>query len=141
MQNVSDHLSILVIEDNPTDLYLLEEMLRSSKAGVRNIYTADQTSIGCDLLKKQDIDYWCIHPGGKKILQCIAQSLQLTEKDLLFSYDILKHYGNMSSPTILFVLQKILEDIEAKNTTEQQTIFGAAFGPGLTMETFTAVYD
>ena len=55
MQNVSDHLSILVIEDNPTDLYLLEEMLRSSKAGVRNIYTADRTSIGCDLLKKQDI--------------------------------------------------------------------------------------
>jgi len=92
-------------------------------------------------LKKEKIDYWCIHPGGKKILQCIAQSLQLTEKDLLFSYDILKHYGNMSSPTILFVLQKILEDIEAKNTTEQQIIFGAAFGPGLTMETFTAVYD
>src|ERR1044071_8919056 len=55
MQNVSDHLSILVIEDNPTDLYLLEEMLRSSKAGVKNIYTADRTSIGCELLKKQDI--------------------------------------------------------------------------------------
>jgi len=55
MQNVSDHLSILVIEDNPTDLYLLEEMLRSSKAGVKKIYTADRTSIGCDLLKKHEI--------------------------------------------------------------------------------------
>jgi len=56
MQNVSDHLSILVIEDNPTDLYLLEEMLRSSKAGIRNIYTADRTSDGCELLKQHDIN-------------------------------------------------------------------------------------
>jgi predicted naringenin-chalcone synthase len=92
-------------------------------------------------LTKEDINYWCIHPGGKKILQCIRQSLQLKEDDLSYSYDVLKNYGNMSSPTILFVLQKILDDIELKNNDEKQTIFGAAFGPGLTMETFTAVYD
>lgn len=90
--------------------------------------------------QKEAIDYWCIHPGGKKILQCITQSLRLKEDDLAFSYEVLKDYGNMSSPTILFVLQKILDDIESQNK-EQQTIFGAAFGPGLTMETFTAVYD
>jgi len=92
-------------------------------------------------IEKEAIDYWCIHPGGKKILQCIRQSLQLNEEDLCYSYDVLNEYGNMSSPTILFVLQKILADIEKKNTGKQQTIFGAAFGPGLTMETFTAVYD
>lgn len=90
--------------------------------------------------KKEAIDYWCIHPGGKKILQCITQSLQLKEDDLAFSYQVLKDYGNMSSPTILFVLQKILDDVQSKNK-QHQTIFGAAFGPGLTMETFTAEYD
>jgi predicted naringenin-chalcone synthase len=42
----------------------------------------------------------------------------------------------MSSPTILFVLKKILDAIEYN---KDNTIFGAAFGPGLTMETFTAV--
>ena len=92
-------------------------------------------------IKKEDINYWCIHPGGKKILQCISQSLQLKNEDLSYSYDVLKDYGNMSSPTILFVLQKILAEIELKNNNKKQTIFGAAFGPGLTMETFTAVYD
>ena len=55
MQNVSDHLSILVIEDNPTDLYLLEEMLRSSKAGIKNIYTADRTTTGSQLLEQHNI--------------------------------------------------------------------------------------
>jgi predicted naringenin-chalcone synthase len=100
-----------------------------------------EKALGKALLHKEDINYWCIHPGGKKILQCIMQSLQLKADGLSFSYDILKDYGNMSSPTILFVLQKILEDIESKNTNERQTVFGAAFGPGLTMETFTAVYD
>ena len=92
-------------------------------------------------LKKEDIDYWCIHPGGKKILQCISQSLQLNGDELSHSYEVLKAYGNMSSPTILFVLQKILGEIESKKNNKKQTIFGAAFGPGLTMETFTAVYD
>ncbi len=88
-----------------------------------------------------DISYWCIHPGGKKILESIAGSLNITENELRFSYDILNHYGNMSSPTILFVLKKIQEEIESGTADTTPTIFAAAFGPGLTMETFTATYD
>ncbi len=90
--------------------------------------------------KKEDVTNWCIHPGGKKILQSIAESLQLEKEDFLPSYEILNDYGNMSSPTILFVLQKIMDEL--KQTKQQEAvIFGAAFGPGLTMETFTATYD
>jgi predicted naringenin-chalcone synthase len=86
-------------------------------------------------LTKKDITHWCVHPGGKKILEAIHKSLQLTNGELDNSYDVLREYGNMSSPTILFVLKKIVDTI-AYNGTD--TIFGAAFGPGLTMETFTA---
>jgi predicted naringenin-chalcone synthase len=86
-------------------------------------------------LRKEDITHWCVHPGGKKILEAIRKSMQLTNGELDDSYSILKEYGNMSSPTILFVLKKILDAIEYK---ENNTIFAAAFGPGLTMETFTA---
>ena len=46
----------------------------------------------------------------------------------------------MSSPTILFVLKKIMDQI-IENDGQEAVIFGAAFGPGLTMETFTATYD
>ena len=46
----------------------------------------------------------------------------------------------MSSPTVLFVLQQILQELQ-NSEQEPAVIFGAAFGPGLTMETFIATYD
>ena len=87
-----------------------------------------------------DVTDWCIHPGGKKILQSIAQSLNLEKESFAPSYEVLNDYGNMSSPTILFVLKKIMDQLE-ENKKEDAVVFGAAFGPGLTMETFTATYD
>ncbi len=92
-------------------------------------------------IKKEDINYWCIHPGGKKILEAIGQSVELTKPDLKYSYEVLNDYGNMSSPTILFVLKKILQELQLEFDNDNTTIFGAAFGPGITMETFIAVYD
>lgn len=91
-------------------------------------------------LNKEAISHWCIHPGGKKILEAIQQSTGLKEEHLQYSYDVLKEYGNMSSPTVLFVLQKIFLELQ-HNEQKKGNIFGAAFGPGLTMETFIATYD
>lgn len=87
-------------------------------------------------LTKKDITQWCIHPGGKKILEAIHKVLTLRNGELQASYDILKNYGNMSSATILFVLKKIIQGLHGR--IGKQNIFGAAFGPGLTMETFVA---
>jgi predicted naringenin-chalcone synthase len=81
---------------------------------------------------KNDIAHWCIHPGGKRIVDAIGKTLQLPEGSLQHSYDVMKEYGNMSSPTILFVLKRMMMQHPASG----QDIFGAAFGPGLTMETF-----
>jgi predicted naringenin-chalcone synthase len=84
---------------------------------------------------QEEISHWCIHPGGKKILEAIAKSLSMPQTHLDDSYETLKSYGNMSSPTILFVLQRMMAKIEYGRSNR---IFGAAFGPGLTMETFIA---
>lgn len=92
-------------------------------------------------IKKEEINYWCMHPGGKKILEAISQSLQLKNGDLDYCYKVLNDYGNMSSPTILFVLKRILDDINQQKEGKGKKIFGAAFGPGLTMETFIATHD
>lgn len=78
------------------------------------------------------ISHWCIHPGGKRILQAIHNSLQFTNGQLQSSYDVLQEVGNLSSATILFVLKKMLHQKKIPK------LFGAAFGPGLTVETFTA---
>jgi predicted naringenin-chalcone synthase len=83
-------------------------------------------------LETKDITHWCIHPGGKKILNVIQKQLHLSDDDMHFSRNILSNYGNMSSPTVLFVLKEIFESLQDKPAT----IFGTAFGPGLTMETF-----
>ena len=81
----------------------------------------------------EEISHWCVHPGGKKILDAIYKSLSFTNGHLDASYKVLDQYGNMSSPTILFVLKRILDRVDY---TQPNCIFGAAFGPGLTMETF-----
>ena len=84
-------------------------------------------------LSKEEITHWCIHPGGKKILEAVHKSLGFTNGQLQFSYEVLKDYGNMSSPTVMFVLEKMMKTLNQKKPA---TIFGAAFGPGLTMESF-----
>lgn len=82
-------------------------------------------------LRQDEIGYWCMHPGGKRILQAIGKCLELSVEDLKYSYKVLQEQGNMSSATILFVLKEMWEDLAAKKGSR---IFGAAFGPGLTME-------
>lgn len=83
-------------------------------------------------VETKDITHWCIHPGGKKILNAIQKQLHLTDDDMQASRKILNDYGNMSSPTVLFVLKEIIDNLDEKPAN----IFGTAFGPGLTMETF-----
>lgn len=90
-------------------------------------------------VEKKDITHWCLHPGGKKILSAIEKSAHLETTDFKYSNKVLNDYGNMSSPTILFVLKDIMKNIET--TREKAMIFGAAFGPGLTMETFILSND
>lgn len=84
-------------------------------------------------IDKASITHWCIHPGGKKILQAIENKLCLDKEQLCYSRSVLSKYGNMSSPTILFVLKEMMDNIH-----NAANIFGVAFGPGLTMETFLA---
>jgi predicted naringenin-chalcone synthase len=86
-------------------------------------------------VSKEAIQQWCIHPGGKRIVDAIQKSLQLPASLFEKSYEVLKQFGNMSSPTVFFVLKELMKNQQEGN------IFGAAFGPGLTMETFTASYE
>lgn len=79
-----------------------------------------------------NIDIFAIHPGGLKILQACESALNITPIDNRYSYQVLRENGNMSSATILFVLEKIWQDIKVSQT--KQRIFSCAFGPGLTLE-------
>ncbi len=92
-------------------------------------------------VNKNEITRWCIHPGGKKILEAVHKTFSHPNGQLEHSYEVLRQYGNMSSPTILFVLRKVMHSIfHGGEKREKENIFGAAFGPGLTLETFVASY-
>ncbi|MHA2386841.1 MAG: 3-oxoacyl-[acyl-carrier-protein] synthase III C-terminal domain-containing protein, partial [Candidatus Thorarchaeota archaeon] len=80
-------------------------------------------------IKQDEIDIWAIHPGGRSILEKAEEALGLTKEDLDASYRIMQEYGNMSSTTIMFVLEDILKDPKKKGK-----VFSAAFGPGITVE-------
>jgi predicted naringenin-chalcone synthase len=84
-------------------------------------------------ITQENITHWCIHPGGKKILEAVHKSLGFTNGQLQNCYKVLQDYGNMSSPTVLFVLKEIMKQL---HYNKEEKIFGAAFGPGLTMESF-----
>ncbi|HEX8515248.1 MAG TPA: type III polyketide synthase [Bacteroidia bacterium] len=88
-------------------------------------------------ISPESITNWAIHPGGKKILDTIKKQLALTEEQLKPSYKVLSEYGNMSSPTIVFVLNEFMED-PAKHGED---IFAIGFGPGLSIETALLKYE
>lgn len=77
-----------------------------------------------------DIAEWAVHPGGRAILDKVEQSLHLPDTALASSRRVLKHHGNMSSATVLFVLKDLLE----ARTQASGPTCAMAFGPGLTVE-------
>ncbi len=76
------------------------------------------------------IDRWAVHPGGRSVLDAVEQALTLTPDALTASRSILKRFGNMSSATVMFVLQSVLD---AASAGERGCAM--SFGPGLTAET------
>ncbi len=74
------------------------------------------------------IGSWAIHPGGPKILEAVAAALELSPAALEASWHILSEYGNMSSPSVLFVLEHL------RRHNAPRPALALAFGPGLTLE-------
>lgn len=82
-------------------------------------------------LVRQDVRYWGVHPGSSKILDHVQERLDLSDNALDPSRRVLFEYGNMSSATILFVLEE-LQRSQQPSSGEYGMLM--SFGPGLTME-------
>lgn len=75
---------------------------------------------------KQQLSHFIAHPGGKKVLEAYEQTLQFTSDKTTISRNVLKHHGNMSSPTVLYVLEQFLLQ---ENKKEDLGLL-VALGPG-----------
>lgn len=79
-------------------------------------------------LRFHDVQSWAIHPGGPRILGAVGRCLGLGAAALEVSRAVLREHGNMSSPTVLF----ILEELQARNAARPGVAL--AFGPGVVAE-------
>ncbi len=78
----------------------------------------------------EDIDHLIFHPGGKKIVQTVEQLFGALGKNIDNTKAVLKEYGNMSSATVLYVLERFIEQGVKKGTIG----FMLSFGPGFTAQ-------
>jgi predicted naringenin-chalcone synthase len=81
-------------------------------------------------LSPADVAGWAIHPGGPKILEAMAAPLGIADEGLEVSRSVLRDFGNCSSPTVLLVLQRLLEQSPLR---PGDPVVCLAFGPGLTL--------
>jgi alkylresorcinol/alkylpyrone synthase len=77
-----------------------------------------------------DLTHFIAHPGGRKVLEAYQSAFGLQEALLLDSYNVLRDYGNMSSPTVLFVLEKAMK----KAGHAGELGIAASLGPGFSSE-------
>lgn len=79
-------------------------------------------------LSLADVQSWAVHPGGPKILEAVAESLALPADTLVVARGVFAEYGNMSSPTVLFVLDRL------RRQNARRPCVALGFGPGLVAE-------
>jgi alpha-pyrone synthase len=79
-----------------------------------------------------DVDVWAVHPGGRAVLDAVQNALGIAHDALGLSRDVLRSFGNMSSATIVFVLERVLEQARLARESAGCAL---AFGPGMICET------
>jgi len=76
------------------------------------------------------VDLWAVHPGGRTVLDAVEHSLDLAPEALAVSREILRRFGNMSSATVMFVLDALM-----RGAAKDSAGLAMSFGPGLVAET------
>lgn len=107
------------------DMHLSGQVPAEIKRGLST--TGTQVTRGRDV---KSVDLWAVHPGGRTVLDAVEHGLELEPDALRFSRDILARFGNMSSATVMFVLEQVMAAAKSG-----QNGCAMSFGPGVTAET------
>ncbi len=82
-------------------------------------------------LSRSQIRFWSVHPGGRRVIDRVQKHFEMSDVQLRFSRSVLRNYGNMSSPTVMFVLDEIVRSGEPRSGDWGVMI---ALGPGMAAE-------
>jgi predicted naringenin-chalcone synthase len=94
----------------------------------RHVRPATETLLSRHGLTIDDVAGWVVHPGGPAILDAVGNALALSEQAVQPSRDVLRDYGNCSSPTVLMILDRVRSTLSPDDYA-----VALAFGPGLTL--------
>jgi predicted naringenin-chalcone synthase len=84
--------------------------------------------LDCQDLALPEVETWAVHPGGPRILRAVLESAGLQPAQIDLSTEVLAQFGNMSSATILFILERL------RSRAGSGPCLALGFGPGLTVE-------
>ncbi|MFM8215385.1 MAG: type III polyketide synthase [Pirellula sp.] len=94
-----------------------------------------ETWLGTLGVSTKEIKQWVVHPGGPRILDAVEEAMGLGSESLSASRETLANYGNMSSPTIVFIMEEILKRSESEGLPREKGLWLVlGFGPGLHAE-------
>ena len=82
-------------------------------------------------VEKDQIKHHLFHPGGAKVIEAFANSLEISEDNFYYSMKVLQEFGNISSPTIFFVIEEFLK---GQNFSSGELGLFSAMGPGFSSD-------
>ena len=109
----------------------LFEVVQRRGAAISPIAVSGQRRHLSGYATPQEMTAYLLHPGGQKLLICVEEELGLSRCHTEFSWNVLRDYGNISSATILFILQ---EWLTKKRMNPGDYGLVAGFGPGFSSE-------
>ena len=124
----------MALADDDSHLHLARELPDLASAGLERLVDDFLAPLG---LTRYAIDHWLLHPGGRRILECMQAALGLGDEDVRISYDLLASHGNIGTPSIFYVLE---ETISRRAPAPGDRGLMVTIGPGVTVGLMALVF-
>jgi predicted naringenin-chalcone synthase len=129
VHQIAGTLDAVSLELTAQDSYLhLDRNLPDrAAAGLGELIDDFLDAAGCE---RAAIDHWIVHPGGRRIIDCVQSALSLCDEDVAVSRDVLANHGNIGTPSIFYVLHQTLEQRQPRPGERGLVV---TVGPGITV--------
>jgi alkylresorcinol/alkylpyrone synthase len=98
----------LSLSPDDSHLHLARELPDLAAAGLGELVEDFLRRNG---LTRSGVDHWLVHPGGRRIIECVQDALALSREEVAVSWEALAAHGNVGTPSILYVLHEVLRSL------------------------------
>jgi predicted naringenin-chalcone synthase len=108
VHQIGGSLGAVSLSLSPEDshLHLARELPDLAAAGLGELVAS---FLARNRIARSEIDHWMVHPGGRRIIECVQDALSLSREDVAVSWEALAEHGNIGTPSILYVLRSTMQ--------------------------------